>query len=85
LAGDLLHDWDGALADERHWYELGAHAVARGASGGVGRTHAIRMMAFDWMALALLVLFGASWMFLEYVTFRGIETTFRRLREWWRR
>ena len=34
--GDLLHDRDGALADERDRYGMGAHAVARDAAGGVG-------------------------------------------------
>src|SRR5262249_2274836 len=36
LAGDLLHKWDGALADERDGHRLGADAVARDAAGGVG-------------------------------------------------
>jgi hypothetical protein len=34
--GDLLHDWDGALAHERDRHGMGAHAVARDAAGGVG-------------------------------------------------
>jgi hypothetical protein len=33
LAG---HDRDGALANERDWHRVGAHAVARDAPGGVG-------------------------------------------------
>src|SRR5262245_58425037 len=36
LAGDLLHDRDGALAHERDWHRLGADAVARNPAGGVG-------------------------------------------------
>jgi hypothetical protein len=36
LAGDVLHDRDGALADERDGHRMGAHAVARDAAGGVG-------------------------------------------------
>ena len=36
LAGDLLHDWDGALADERDGPCVRAHAVARDAAGRVG-------------------------------------------------
>jgi len=36
------------------------------------------MTDFDWIGLAFLILFVASWMFLEYVTFSGIETGFRR-------
>jgi hypothetical protein len=36
LAGDLLHDRDGALADERDRHRVGAHAVARDAAGGAG-------------------------------------------------
>ena len=34
---DLLHDRDGALADERDGHGMGAHAAARDAAGGVGR------------------------------------------------
>jgi hypothetical protein len=34
--GDVLHDRDGALANERDGHRLGAHAVARDAAGGVG-------------------------------------------------
>jgi hypothetical protein len=34
--GDLLHDRDGALADERNGHRMGAHAVARDAAGGAG-------------------------------------------------
>jgi hypothetical protein len=33
---DLLHERDGALADERDGHRMGAHAVARDAVGGVG-------------------------------------------------
>jgi hypothetical protein len=33
---DLLYERDGALADERDGHRVGAHAVARGAAGGVG-------------------------------------------------
>ena len=36
LARDVLHDRDGALADERDGHRMGAHAVARDAAGGVG-------------------------------------------------
>ena len=36
MARDLLHDRNGALADERDRHRMGAHAVARGAAGGVG-------------------------------------------------
>jgi hypothetical protein len=36
LARDVLHDRDGALADERDGHRVGAHAVARDAAGGVG-------------------------------------------------
>jgi hypothetical protein len=36
LARDVLHDRDGALADERDRHRMGAHAVARDAAGGVG-------------------------------------------------
>ena len=43
------------------------------------------MTAFDCIGLAFLVLFVASWMFLEYVSFKGIESAFKRLVEWWRR
>jgi hypothetical protein len=32
----VLHDRDGALADERDGHRMGAHAVARDAAGGVG-------------------------------------------------
>ena len=34
-AGHLLHDGDGALADEREGHRVGAHAVACDAAGGV--------------------------------------------------
>src|SRR5262249_41699239 len=34
LAGDLLHDWDGPLPDERDGHRMGADAVARDAAGG---------------------------------------------------
>jgi hypothetical protein len=33
----LLHDRDGALSDERDGHQVGAHAVARDAAGGVRR------------------------------------------------
>src|SRR5437867_4184149 len=47
LAGDVLHDWDGALADQRDRHRLGAHAVARDAAGGVhARLHRRRGGAF---------------------------------------
>ena len=36
LAGDVLHDRDGALADERDGHRTGTDALARGAAGGVG-------------------------------------------------
>ena len=36
LARDLLHDRDGALADERDRHRVGAHAVAADAARGVG-------------------------------------------------
>jgi hypothetical protein len=36
LAGDVLHDRDGALADERDRVSVGANAVAGGADDGVG-------------------------------------------------
>ena len=36
ISRDLLHDWDGALVDERKRHRVGAHAVARDAAGGVG-------------------------------------------------
>ena len=35
-ARDVLHNGDGALADERDRHRMGAHAVARDAAGGVG-------------------------------------------------
>jgi len=34
--GDLLHNRDGALADERDRHWVGADALARDAAGGVG-------------------------------------------------
>src|SRR6266545_8317147 len=36
LAGDLLHERDGALGDERDRHRMGAYAVARGSEGSVG-------------------------------------------------
>jgi hypothetical protein len=36
LAGDLLHDRNGALSHERDGHRLGAHALARDAARGVG-------------------------------------------------
>jgi len=36
VARDVLHDRDGAFADERDRHRVGAHTVARGAAGGVG-------------------------------------------------
>ena len=36
MACDLLHDRHGALADERDRHRMGAHALARDATGGVG-------------------------------------------------
>jgi len=36
LARDVLHGRYRALADERDWHRVGAHAVARHAAGGVG-------------------------------------------------
>ena len=38
LAGDLLHDGDGALDHERHAFSVGAHALARDGAGSVGGT-----------------------------------------------
>ena len=40
LAGDLLHDRDGALADERDRDRMGADAVACDAESGVGCANA---------------------------------------------
>src|SRR6058998_3940415 len=37
LAGDVLHDRDGALRYERHGLSVGADAVARGPGRGAGR------------------------------------------------
>jgi hypothetical protein len=37
LACDVLHDRDGAFADERDAHRMGADAVARDAAGGVRR------------------------------------------------
>jgi len=34
MALHVLHDWDGALANERGWHRMGADAVARDATGG---------------------------------------------------
>jgi hypothetical protein len=41
VAGDVLHDRDGALADERERLRVGADALACGAAGGVetGEAH----------------------------------------------
>jgi len=36
LARDVLHDRDGALADQRDRHRMGAHALARDAARGVG-------------------------------------------------
>jgi hypothetical protein len=36
LARDVLHDGDGALADERDGHRVRAHVLARDAAGGVG-------------------------------------------------
>ena len=51
--------------------------------------HSFNMTVFGWIGLALVILFIASWTFLEYVTIRGVESVatraVRRLREWWRR
>ena len=38
LAGDVLHDGDGALADERDGHRVGAHGVACDAASGWGAT-----------------------------------------------
>jgi hypothetical protein len=45
LAGDVLHDRDGTLGDQRHRHRLGAHAVARDAAGGVGGVLGLRLIA----------------------------------------
>jgi hypothetical protein len=37
VARDLLHDWDGALADERDWNRMGAHALKINARRANGR------------------------------------------------
>jgi hypothetical protein len=83
------HKRDGALAHERDRYGMGAHAVARNAAGSAGGAHSFNMTVFGWIGLALVILFIASWTFLEYVTIRGVESVatraVRRLREWWRR
>ena len=36
MAGYVLHNWDGTLADERDRHRMGAYALARDAAGGVG-------------------------------------------------
>jgi len=36
MARDVLYDGHGALADERDRHQVGTHAVARDAAGGVG-------------------------------------------------
>ena len=36
LAGDVLHKWDGALADERNGHRVGADAMACDPAGSVG-------------------------------------------------
>ena len=36
LAGDVLHERDGTLADERDRHRMGADTLARDAAGGVG-------------------------------------------------
>jgi hypothetical protein len=48
LTGDLLHDLDGALAHERHWVSVVAHAVARDAAGGVGGVETRRRERLSW-------------------------------------
>src|SRR5206468_8339100 len=40
MASHVLHDRDGALADERSGHRVGAHAVARDTASGVGGAHA---------------------------------------------
>ena len=48
LAGDLLYDREGALADERDRHRIGAHAVA----ATPAHSHALRTegRAFAWLA-----------------------------------
>jgi hypothetical protein len=36
MAGDVLHDGDGALTEERDGHGMGAHAVARDVARDVG-------------------------------------------------
>jgi len=55
--------------------------VARDAAGGVGRTYAICMTAFD----TFLVLFVATWMFLEYIGFKAPRVRSAVWLEWRRR
>src|SRR5207245_1933182 len=45
MARDVLHNRDGALADERDRDRMGAHAVARDAARGVGRAQASRWLS----------------------------------------
>jgi hypothetical protein len=47
IEGRLIHDGDGALADERDRHRMGAHAVARDAAGGVGGVEALRGASDD--------------------------------------
>jgi hypothetical protein len=63
---DLLHDRDGALADERHRHRVGANAMARDAAGGGGRVEeapqgplmAVRLNGWQrlWVVLSALYL-----------------------------
>ena len=45
LAGDVLHDRDRTLGDQRHRHRVGVDALARDAAGGVGGVLGLRLIA----------------------------------------
>ena len=59
LAGNLLHQRDGALTDERDRYRVGTHAVARGPERGVGGAEEGRCAVMRTL-LAALILAGCA-------------------------
>ena len=55
MASDVLHHRDGTLAHECDGDRLGAHAVARAAAGGAGRTMILSKLALILAAYLVFV------------------------------
>jgi hypothetical protein len=73
LAGDVLHDRDGTLADERDGNRLEPHAVARHAAGGMGGARARERLTTLRNLLARLTRGTRFWRRTECVLYRIVR------------